>query len=45
MKEYELMVQEMKEELNKKMNESVQFNNLKKLMQQRNEQIKTLRER
>lgn len=39
------MVQEMKEELNKKMNESVQFNNLKKLMQQRNEQIKTLRER
>lgn len=45
MKEYELMIQEMKEELNKKMNESVQFNNLKKLMQQRNEQIKTLRER
>jgi len=45
MKEYEVMIQEMKEELNKKMNDSVQFNNLKKLMQQRNEQIKTLRER
>mmetsp|Transcript_207 Transcript_207/g.182 ORF Transcript_207/g.182 Transcript_207/m.182 type:complete len:134 (+) Transcript_207:427-828(+) len=36
-------LEELKDDMNKKLNESVQFNNMKKMMQQKNDQIKTLR--
>eukprot|EP01017_Pseudomicrothorax_dubius_P029259 TRINITY_DN353_c0_g2_i1.p1 TRINITY_DN353_c0_g2~~TRINITY_DN353_c0_g2_i1.p1 ORF type:complete len:247 (+),score=85.00 TRINITY_DN353_c0_g2_i1:162-902(+) len=38
-------IEDLKSELSKKLSESVQFNNLKKLMQAKNEQLKDLRQR
>ncbi len=45
MKSSELLIDELSSDMNKKLNESSQFNNLKKMLQTKNEQIKKLRDR
>jgi len=43
--QYQAKNEELSADMNKKLNESTQFNNLKKMMQTRNEQMKKLRDR
>jgi len=45
LKSSELLIDELSSDMNKKLNESSQFNNLKKMLQTKNEQIKKLRDR